>query len=457
MFDGMYHDWNHKRIKLIIDTFSYTFFHGKTILDLGGGHGDIGAAFYRLGARVTVVDARAEHLKVATKKYSGINTKIVDLDKEWPFGHVDFILDLDLICHLKNFENHLRNACNNTNNIVLETTVCDSDNTNLAIILPENKDIYDASFNGFSARPTAAFIERIFTECNMEFKRYDSQKLNTNKKVYDWQLTNSNTCNENNRRFWIAKKIINTPSVPLIGNGIHTPALEMPTSPVYSLPSRAVPVTQPVPIQPTTVARLPFKIPPKVKSQSTKTKIRLFYNYYNEKNPHRKREIDFCLNKNIENQLFDLIIIESEQRPTFDFLFQKINQLTGPNDINIISNADIFFDNSIDMVRRMNVRDFYILNRFDRHENGSTDFCAQNGSQDAFICKGAIENVDGNFLMGMPGSAGRIAHEFQKAGYNVRNPSKSISIFHVHDSGIKNYTETDQVPEPYLIVDPSSF
>ena len=53
----------------------------KRILDLGCGHADISGVFYRLGADITVVDARQDHLKIAQKKFPGIKAVKMDLDK----------------------------------------------------------------------------------------------------------------------------------------------------------------------------------------------------------------------------------------------------------------------------------------------------------------------------------------------------------------------------------------
>lgn len=191
---------------MIIDHFGHTFFHGKRILDLGCGHGDIGAAFYRLGAKVTCVDARNEHVKLAGKKYPGIQTQCVDLDKDWPFDEFDIILDLDLVCHLKNFEEHLRAVCNSGKIVCFETAICDSNDPNLCTTLTQNKSQYDWSMNGFSSIPTAAMVERIFTECGMDFKRFDLSKMNLAKTVYDWRVKNTGACDLNKRRFWIANK-----------------------------------------------------------------------------------------------------------------------------------------------------------------------------------------------------------------------------------------------------------
>jgi hypothetical protein len=210
----------HKLSKLIIDAIGYPFFSKKTVLDLGGMEGDIGASLYRLGSSVCIVEARAEFLRTCAKKFPGIQTKQVDLDREFNFHHQDIILDLGLICHLKNWENHLRNVLNNCNILVLETAVCDSSDDNLVLSQPDNKD-QDASFNGFGSFPTAAFIEKIFKECHFEFKRYDYAKLSVGSMVYDWQCRETRSCSLNNRRVWIArraKEAVKQAPLPLVDN-----------------------------------------------------------------------------------------------------------------------------------------------------------------------------------------------------------------------------------------------
>lgn len=463
MFNGVYHDYTQRLVKLIIDHYGYSTFHGMKILDLGAGHGDIGASFYRLGAQLTAVDIRPEHLKMIAKKYPGMKTQLVDLDKDWPFSNFDLILNLDLICHLKNFENHLRNACNSTSNIVIETAICDSSDSNMAIIVPENRDAYDASFNGFSARPSGAFIERILKECGMDFKRFDYTKLGSGKKVYDWRVNNTNSCDDNKRRFWIAKRTktaTSTPTLPLVNNPTTiTPGQPLITSsqPIYnSFPPSAMPLPQlPSPIANSSLIQPNLITTPAKIVYASKPKIRLFYNYYNEKVAERKNEIDFCLNKNIENNLFDLVILESETRPTFDFFFQKINQLVNENDISIFCNSDIFFDQTIDLAKRIGNREVFALSRHDWNWNGSMQ-PSNESKQDCWIVRGKVEGVSGDFLIGLPGSAQRIAYQFKEAGYKVINPSKSINVLHLHSSKIRNYTETDRISGEIFNIEPSS-
>lgn len=208
MFDGKYLDWNQKRVKGIIDYYGHPFMNGKKVLDLGCGHGDVGGALYRLGADVTVLDARQEHLKIVSKKFTGIKTIKSDLDGKWPFAgaQFDLILDLDLLCHLTDYEAHLRNVCKSTTHLVIETAVCDSTDSYKVFHIAENKNQYDMSANGQGCRPSAAAIERILSECGFTFKRHDNPRFNSGDYKYDWRTSNNNDVNINNRRIWFAVK-----------------------------------------------------------------------------------------------------------------------------------------------------------------------------------------------------------------------------------------------------------
>ena len=208
MFDGKYLEWNQKKIKAIIDHYGVDFFKGKRILDLGCGHGDIGAAFFRLGAEVTSVDARDDHLKIVKKKHHGLKLLQIDLDKDWQFKQqqFDLIIDLGLLCHLKNYEKHLKDICYSANHLVLETAVCDSQDPHKVFTYSENKGIYDWSFNGFGNRASPAAIERVLKDNGMDYLRIDNKKLNAGNFKYDWISNNHNGHSNEQRRFWFATK-----------------------------------------------------------------------------------------------------------------------------------------------------------------------------------------------------------------------------------------------------------
>ncbi len=205
-FTGRYLEWNQKRIKGIIDFYGHKFFYFKKVLDLGCGYADISASLLRLGSDITALDARQEHLKMVNKKYPQIKTVKADLDNGWPLTgkKFDIILDLDFLCHIKNYEEHLRKVCASTSHLILETAVCDSNDPYKCVMIAENKGNYDLSFNGNGSRPTAASIERILTDCGMTFKRIDNAKFNSGPYKYDWLEKNNEECDYGNRRMWFA-------------------------------------------------------------------------------------------------------------------------------------------------------------------------------------------------------------------------------------------------------------
>jgi hypothetical protein len=184
--------------------------------------------------------------------------------------------------------------------------------------------------------------------------------------------------------------------------------------------------------------------------------IRLFYNYYEDKNPARKKEVDFCLQKNLANPHIKTIIIESNRKPTYTYFFQKINQITEPDDINIICNSDIFFDETVVLASNIKHKELYALLRWEWQPNGAALFHERPDSQDTWITRGRIENVFGDFTLGIRGCDNRIAHEFLHSGYDVKNPAKSIKSYHVHTSQVRNYTVSDVVPPPYHTFMPTS-
>jgi hypothetical protein len=185
--------------------------------------------------------------------------------------------------------------------------------------------------------------------------------------------------------------------------------------------------------------------------------IRLLYNYYEDRNPVRKKEIDFCLRQNLLNPYLNVIIVESEAKPRYDDMFHKLNGLTDPDDINIICNSDIFFDESIQLAEQfLRQRDVYALTRWDYVNAQNIKFFDRRDSQDTWIWKGKMEHIVGNFTLGKRGCDNRIAHEFKDAGYRVLNPSRSIKTYHVHTSNVRNYTQNDVVHGPYLHVDITS-
>jgi hypothetical protein len=184
--------------------------------------------------------------------------------------------------------------------------------------------------------------------------------------------------------------------------------------------------------------------------------INLFYNYYQDKDPKRKKEIDLCLDKNLSNKYLNTIVIESQERLTYSFYFKTINLITLPEDINIICNSDIYFDQSISNCSDIKKNECYALSRWDLNPDGQFSFYNRIDSQDTWIFRGEIsKNIYSEILLGVPGCDNRIAYEINKAGYKLINLGRKIKTYHAHASNIRNYNNSDRVPGPYKTIEPS--
>lgn len=205
--------------------------------------------------------------------------------------------------------------------------------------------------------------------------------------------------------------------------------------------------------------------------------IRLFTTIYPESNEIRRAEYGQCFELNVANDYIDEICLLSEggeellptkktikvrrlqQRPTYQNYFDWINELVTVDDISIIANTDIFFDEQLSLFLnwRMPSRTIFALSRWDYRENSQPELYDHNDSQDAWIFRGKPKGVFGNFPLGIPRCDNRIAAEFEKAGYCVLNPSFSLRCYHVHDSPPRTYLDdhhSEAIGPPYKYVWP---
>lgn len=186
--------------------------------------------------------------------------------------------------------------------------------------------------------------------------------------------------------------------------------------------------------------------------------INLYLNHYIDKNPVRQAEMEVCLKRNLSNHSFNVVLFESQTRVTYQDYFNFINKYSATDDVNIISNLDIYFDETIELCRNMNDKDFYALSRWDVRKNQIVAHYARAESQDTWAFKGRT-NIKGDYCLGLRGCDNRLAYEAQVAGYHVTNPSQTIKIYHLHTSRVRNYSirnKNDVIPPPYLTVNPIS-
>lgn len=210
-----YEEWTRKRVQRIVEIFGKSWFNGKTILELGSAHGDIGIELLKLGADVTFSDVRQEHLDsiVARLKDSNFIPKTIcfnqnekyDLQKKF-----DLILHIGVIYHVENWKQDLECALNHTNKMILESAVHPTDNRlkhpTYGPYKCDNPDI------------TQDQIENHLLDLNCKFVRFDVSELDcvggwltqdiVNNHFYSWQTDRESKHNEMNhyRRFWLILK-----------------------------------------------------------------------------------------------------------------------------------------------------------------------------------------------------------------------------------------------------------
>jgi glycosyltransferase involved in cell wall biosynthesis len=351
MFNQFYQNRSRKIIQFILNTFSHKYFMSKNVVDLGAGHGDISAGLFRLGASVTAVDAREDHLKAIARKYPNITTSKIDLDNNFILNtNYNVCLFIGTLCHIKNYEKALRHACHISQDLILETAVLDSDHVDASLEIKEHKGVFDASFSGFGSRVSAERIEKILSECGMNYTRVDSQNLNHDNFVYDWKVTNSGKSDLSLRRLWVCSK--NAHVVPQIKNKIDSDVK-------YGEPANKIPVESNVRLQKPLMAR-------------NQPQVNTSYN---------QREVNFNIippTFSSENNKPFVIVIPSYKNEAWaeKNILSALNQ--NYDNFRILFTDDCSPDNTFDIVKRT----------IDNHKNA--DKCVAIKNQ---VRKGALENL----------------------------------------------------------------
>ena len=192
----------------------------------------------------------------------------------------------------------------------------------------------------------------------------------------------------------------------------------------------------------------------------TRPKLNLFTNHFQCGNAARQKELDQCLKINTESGLFSEII-NFDGRITYDDFFGQTAFY--PDDINILANADIYFNETIKLALRMKDNECYCITRWEedgkkivrfRDKHDYNKEAKEDWSQDVWIIRGQARKMYGEFELGRRGCDNRIAHEFMMANYVVTNPCAEIQCIHKHKDHTRNYTITKPVPKPYKFIPP---
>ncbi len=201
-----YHpDWQINRINFILSKYPKEFFKGKRILEVGAYNGYIGAYFNALGAEVHCLEGRIENVINIKNDYPQITAEVADLDSpEWKWGKWDIIINFGLYYHLEKYhKEHLNNCIDNCDLMFFETVVYDSFEPELYF---RHEVGVDQSLSDMGGNPTTSYVENIFNEKSVNFKKYTTPFLNNYQHKYDWPDSGNKIFNQFHRRFWIVQK-----------------------------------------------------------------------------------------------------------------------------------------------------------------------------------------------------------------------------------------------------------
>jgi len=154
-----------------------------------------------------------------------------------------------------------------------------------------------------------------------------------------------------------------------------------------------------------------------------------------------------------------------EERPHYTDFFHETQKY--PKDINILANADIYFNDTLKFLQKIQPGHCYAITRWEEHEGGIIKFEERNAynkqakakhSQDVWVFFGAVRPaIFGRFYIGVPGCDNRIAYEIGRM-YIVYNPCETVQCIHKHKDPGRSYTIPDasikQIPKPWKWVEP---
>jgi hypothetical protein len=188
--------------------------------------------------------------------------------------------------------------------------------------------------------------------------------------------------------------------------------------------------------------------------------------------PDRRAEYSEVLRRNCDCRAIDEICLFREgggdppascgklrtrrvsERPLYSDYFDWINEIAGPDDISIIANADIYFDEQLELFTHwaLPASTVFMLARWDVDASGQSILQYRNESQDTWIFRGRVRQFTSDFPAGVPRCDNRLAYELVKAGFKVLNPSMSIRTHHLHSGPARSYRSreyNDLIPPPY--------
>jgi hypothetical protein len=207
----------------------------------------------------------------------------------------------------------------------------------------------------------------------------------------------------------------------------------------------------------------------------------LIQQYFKSTTVRRSREIQTCLQKNLECDLIDHILLLNEMeysdlpqhpklqtsilghRLTYYDVLKTIQERIPAGDFVIFANSDIYFDNSLQYCWRIGLCEqslFLALLRWE--ESTGAIFGPRSDSQDAWIvardciASMSLKSDEFGFPFGKSGCDNALSLLMLRHKFSVANPAYSIRSWHLHSSNIRTYDPKDILYRPhYLYLDPN--
>lgn len=204
--------------------------------------------------------------------------------------------------------------------------------------------------------------------------------------------------------------------------------------------------------------------------------IHLLIPFYVDVNEERQKELKDSVIYNLNNKCFSSVTLFCEKtehnrtqaiiaphsvvhkklavvlphRARYDDLISMANNY---NDVVVMANADIYFDETVGITEQLEKDSVLCLTRAERKPNNEglywpeaeTGFC-----QDAWVFRPPLK-IKADFEFGRLGCENRFAGECYLAGYKLFNPCRIIHAIHNHASRIRNYkiNGPQEVGPPY--------
>ena len=200
------------------------------------------------------------------------------------------------------------------------------------------------------------------------------------------------------------------------------------------------------------------------KAVTQEPKIILFTPYYKAKHSERQAELIYCLKKNIQCDKIQKIIlvidddhIPEVESPKIEIVkidarltyldWVELTEQKCQNQISILANTDIYFDESITRIREIFAADtqaFVALSRYEKKAENQTLHKSPHWSQDVWAISGDFKFTESfknslKISLGVPRCDNKIAYLFAIHGAPVYNPCHHIKTVHVQESQLRYY------------------